>query len=90
MLLQNEMFVVPFVRMEEHDWNSTLSLVQSNASVVDTKNRPRDDLLGDHVVENSFSPVSKGMNSSNDVKVRVGILWSFSSVLFQKTPLDSI
>ena len=88
MLLQNEMFVVPFVRMEEHDWNSTLSLVQSKASdVVDF--RPRDD-LSDHVVENSFSPVSKGMNSSNDVKVRVGILWSFSFVLFQKTPLDSI
>jgi hypothetical protein len=82
------MFVVqPFVRMEEHGWNSTLSLVQSKESVVvDTKNRPRDDPSEDHVVENSFSPVSNGMNSSNDVKVRVRILWSFSFVLFQKTP----
>jgi len=89
MLLQNEMFVVPFVRMEEHDWNSTLSLVQSKASDVDAaKNqyRNRDDPSEDHVVENSFSPVSNGMNSSNDVKVRVRILWSFSFVLFQKTP----
>ena len=58
MLLQNEMFVVPFVRMEEHDWNSTLSLVQSKASVeVDAKNQHivLAMTFGDHVVKNSFS-----------------------------------